>query len=458
MAETLLFFGTDSNGSASIWLSDSNTFRYISDSPSAAVNNWTTPPDVWTPPPILLCAGNPTTYIYAPAVNGQLLVWDTSHWTSALLGSEELNPQGFAWDGNELVYFNGSVQSGLATLTQDLWSSHGGAVHQITTTGVDPVSLTWGPYLKLFFGGNDPSSGNNVLLAYGGSGQPGPAPGTNGGDPPFNPAYLTCVFNPMPEAPGMSIFMSGQDSTGQNARTCLYLYDYEKPPQNIDPTKNGLQPCNLVWLEDFFDFKILGKPVGGGFGVLFFSGVNDSGKRGLWMSLGSKETTVEIPTPTPAGDWVKENASVYPFNLTPVWAIGPNTTPPVLPRSVLYFTAYDTYVNGFASTRGLFVYDPVENQVIHVIDSGKVQLDPSFEIGWEVPPSEGPVNYNQTTMTFFNDDLYFAALAGTGSESLSNLWKANLNRDSYGHTANPDTVYVEGGEGLQPFSLTTTIL
>lgn len=322
-----------------------------------------------------------------------------------------------------------------------------------TSTGVDPVSLTVGPDGNLFFGGNDPSSGNNVLLAYDGSGKPGPAPGTDGNSPPLNPAYLTWVPNPMPRAPMGSLFMSGQDSNGN---TLLYQYDGKNKPTPIAPktaSSSGLQPYNLVWLMDAFDPKVLGIDVAPGFGVLFFSGVNEYGKRGLWVSLGDQETTIEIPTPQPAGG--DENTNVYPFNLTPVWAIGPGW--PAFPRSVLYFTAYDTYINGIANTRGLFVYDPVANQVHEPIPSGTAQLDPEFTPGWEIPPSAGPVNFNQTTMAFFNDDLYFTAQAGSGSESNPNLWKANLNLNSLGHTANPHTVYVESG-GLCPLALTVANL
>ena len=446
MAEELVFFGTGAN-QFTIWKSDgtsSGTKPLINasvlgdDYGSGDYGSGHT-----VPGPILFYANNK---IYAQGLDSSganLLVWNTQGYnifnSSGNLASA-LTPQAFAaYDGR--VYFNGRYQKHTSQLepTNELFSTDGTAGGTTATSNSDlsPGSLAVA-FGKLFFSGNNGS--DNVLYAYEG-GQAAPVGGA-GFDDLFNPRYLTVsvvgkelAFEfPTPHlSPPASLFMSGQDSTGA---TWLYRYDGANltkiVPASLSGSPSGLQPYNLnglVWPA--------GIEAPGYQSALFFSGVNANNQYGLWMSGGTSETTREIDLPLPSGG--DANSSVYPFNITAFEGNG-----------MLYFTGYDTYINGFPSKRGLFVYEPMENHVGHIIKSSEAQLDPGFNTDWE-----GPSFFNQTTMTVFNNDLYFSAQAGTGAESVPNLWQANLN--SQGTGAAPAPVYLESG-GLEPYSLTTAEL
>ena len=137
---------------------------------------------------------------------------------------------------------------------------------------------------------------------------------------------------------------------------------------------------------------------------------------------------------------------MYPFNLTP---FGPG----------LYFTAYDTYINGSPSGRGLFAYDPVNNHVTEPIPSiaagGIVQFDPESDI-----PTSGGLS--QTTMTEFPpmNDLFFSGSTGVNIGD-ANLWRANLGVPGQQGVAGdqpappPTLVYSGANFDLGPMSLTS---
>jgi hypothetical protein len=390
MTERLLFFG-EGNGGATVWVSDGTTSGTNAIDPNVwvgAAGSELNLPVGTGPDPVNLYAGPVLLYannkIYAQSASGpNLLVCDThgststSDWTYhtiyGLSGSSgQLSPQGFAFnysDSEPLVYFNGTLQSSLG-VTNELFRTDGtqpGTTNK-TTSNVNPSSFTIGPFGKLFFsgyGGTD-DNGNpyNVVLAYDGSGQPGPAPWIDVGKPPFDPEYLTLLLVP-PQAPPASLFMAGKDSTGTNRRTCLYQYDSTNPPTNIDPTRSGLAPCNLVSFvdDDLPPWKVNGFDVQGGQNILFFSGENDDGNRGLWMSLGTKETTKEVAVRAMSGpvDW-----NLYPFNLTEL-------------NGNIYFTGQD---QPDGSGRGLFVYEPATTEAVEIIDSGTTDLGGGFDPGW----------------------------------------------------------------------------
>ena len=201
--------------------------------------------------------------------------------------------------------------------------------------------------------------------------------------------------------------MSGQDST--DGPTWLYHYDGAKlhkiAPASLSGSSSGLRPYDLtglLWVAQVEPLNVAGYRA-----ALFFSGVNEHGKVGLWMSQGYNGTTREITTPTPQGG--NSNTSVYPFNLTAL----PND------NGYLYFTAYNTYINGFPSARALFAYDPEQNQITKIIpnaSANQLQLDPQFNTDWE-----GDGFFNQLTVTALNNDLYFSAEGGSGNESVPNL-------------------------------------
>jgi hypothetical protein len=428
----MLFIGRYGSGgqSPTIWQSDGTEHGTIPINASVGVNFTCINPlaaaggsyffySLLVEPP--KCSGK----IYAQSTSGQLLVWDThasinaqgiaeaaplQKWTHDVYEYTEndnpagtvLDPQGFTLY-NGRVYFNGTFGGA---------SSEGGvlliSVQELFTTdhlqmipgpggvgaGLNPTSLTVA-FNTLFFAGNDPVSGNNVLFAYDGSATPATAPGIDVNSAPFSPAYLTFFSN------SATLFMNGQDSAGNQ---WLWRYDGANPPVNIDPTSSGLQPYNLVSYPVTYPFECQGVELQIGQQILFFSGVRDDGKRGLWMSLGTKETTQEIPTPTPSSpdNSTDGSTSVYPFNLT---VLAP----------YLCFTAYDTYINGFPSGRGLFAYDALTNRLSEPYHSSTVNFDPESDI-----PSSGGLSQITMTGPFpGTGDLYFSGADGGNAD----LWR-----------------------------------
>jgi hypothetical protein len=447
MAE-LVFFGTAATNDYTIWKSDGSssgttqliTTSVLSDLYGSAVT---------VPGPILLYANNT---IYAQAQDS-LLVWDssghsviTSATTNTPHGQGSVafgTPQTFAvYDG--LVYFNGSYLVGLAGTENDLFSTDGTqhGTTQVSYSNLNPGSLAVA-FGKLFFSGFDSSSGNNVLWSWDGSTLE-QVPGVD----VVNPQYLTlsvaghefAIDFPSPPhlAPGPSLFMSGQDSSG--GPTWLYRYDGTTVTK-IAPTtadqSNGLQPYNLAGLVWIGETRIGNEEVAVPYqSAVFFSGVDANLNTRLWMSAGTSETTVPITVPHGLDN-------LYPFNLNGF-------------NGQLYFTGYDDPNN--SQGRGLFVYDPVTNTASRLIDShpdssqtNRAALDPQFNSDWEGEQGAlGSAMFNQTTMTVFNNDLYFSATEPSGG--VANLWRANLN--SQGNSANPTVVYSVSQIGLAPFSLT----
>jgi hypothetical protein len=467
MAEHLVFFGSTAN-EYTIWKSDGTSSgteplinaSVLSDLYSGAL----------TIPGLTLIYADNKLYAGGQYTQGaNLLVWDTQGYffnESAQPPQGQVtvaydSPQGFA-AYDELVYFNASYlpPGSLEGTNNDLFSAKGtqNGTKQISSSNLNPSSLAVA-FGKLFFSGNNGS--NNVLYAYDGGGQPQQV-----ADNVFNPQYLTTSpigggwawadpFAPVTPFGGtweptplpVMLFMSGQDSTGA---TWLWRYDGTNPPIKITPTSpypsSGVQPYGLVslgWQEvtpftyrDGRTYDVLCN-----YYAVCFSGVNAQDERGLWTSLvlATNETTAEITPPSSAV------SPFDPFNLTPTWSAASN--------GKLYFTGFDNKTG----LRGLFVYNPVENHTSEIIKSSDVQLDPQFSPSWE-----GPTFFNQTTMTVFNNDLYFSASGGTNSSGLAsvpNLWRANLN--SQGTGASPTLVNGFNNvsqNGLQPFSLTTADL
>jgi hypothetical protein len=450
MAEYLLFFGENGSGWQTIWVSDGTTggTNAINDSVLVYANPGRGE-QLGAPGPVLFYAydkiytqaGSPPGQL--PDNNEQLLVWDThgnsdpGAWTSGVINpysGNSFQPQAFAaYDG--LVYFNGQSQA----ISNELYSTDGASVTQITQSGLNPSSLAVA-FGQLFFSGNNGS--DNVLYAYNGSGEPHQVPDPNNPNNPlvYNPAYLTAwpvgtYGEPiLPIGELVQLFMSGQDSSGATT-TWLYRYDgtnLHKIAPASAPSSKGLRPydlCGLNWLTGRKIGLLPGVETFSNFAVCF-SGLHHSGGRGLWISKGTSETTTQIDFGLPSGI-----DDLYPFNLTGF-------------NGMLYFTGQDENTNKHSPTYesagyGLYVYDPMTGDISEVINSGTADF--SFNSNFE--------GLNQTTMTLFNNDLYFSALAGTGAGSVNNLWRANL--DSQGN-ANPSAVYESQNDALDPYSLTTT--
>jgi hypothetical protein len=462
MTQKLLFLG-NSGGYSAVWVSDGTTNGTVSTPVNQTTGNGSTSlagNKLNFPGPVLFYANNK---IYAQSGSGpNLLVWSThgsssvSHWTNDVLvgygpapnypanQTGQVNPQGFvctySHSGAAQVYFNGIYEGG-EDFSGELFRTDGtkAGTQAITTSGLNPSTPALGLDDYLYFGGN--YRGKNVLMAYDGSNPPRPAPGTDGTSPPFNPQSVT--FIPLFEGPGTGagLFMSGQNPTAKNP--CLYFYEgTQQPPINIDPTHSGLAPYNFVWsLPNPSWGRILNFDVPF-YNVVFFSGRNDDGHRSLWVSLGTKDTTARIPVQGGgAGD-----IPLYPFNLTAI-------------NGKLYFTGQDTNTSTKGPGRGLFVYDPATNPDYgyEIINSAQWDFGSAANI---FTTSWGDGSLCQTTMTAFNNNLYFSAAQGINDQgnqvggvwSDYNLWRTNdlLHGD---HT--PVPVASDGQNGLHPFELTS---
>jgi hypothetical protein len=462
MAEYLLFFGesyTGSAGSPTIWMSDGTTDGTQTIATAAGL----TPAEeqaqalvaggyggIGNPPRVagpLLFYAYDKIYTQAASLlgaqqdnNDQLLVWDThgksdpGAWTNGVINpynGNSFQPQAFAaYDG--LVYFNGQSPD----ISYELYWTNGTSVTQITGWGLDPSSLTLA-FGQLFFAGNN-GLGDNVLYAYNGSGEPYQVADV------YNPAYLTASpvgtytwpFLPFDE-PDNQLFMSGQEQPG--GPTWLYRYDgtnlHQIAPASAPAT--GLQPydlCGFNWQTDRKLGELDGEPIVERFFnfAVGFSGIHNNGRRGLWISGGTSETTTQIDYGLPSG------LDLNPFNLTAF-------------NLQLYFTGQDkntnkTSPNYKSAGYGLYAYDPLTGDIREVTNSGTADLTFNSAFGGS----------NQPTMTAFNNDLYFSALSNlttaSSPETVPNLWRANL--DSQGN-ASPSAVKVTQN-ALTPCSLTTT--
>ena len=391
MAETLFYFGytTSSPPGSTIWqttTTGSGSTPVINSDIGVNIGNAISSPD-----PILLCANG---QIYAQA-GELLLVWDPQTMDATPFnvpnnGSSVLNPHGFAYyDGasGPRVYFGGEYWSGASTSALISTDGTQSGTTPINGSAVNPSSPVVA-FDRLCF------LGDNGVYIYDGSSGGRPEQVADIG----SPAYLTACAagtyigeNRPPLAPfPISLFMSGQDSTG----TWLYQYDGQhlSPPIiPADAASSGLQPSNLVSLGWQTTNKV-------GFGpdgttiyeevyhfAVFFSGMTAAGHHGLWMSEGANGATTKIVVPAPAA------VDLYPFNLT-AW------------NGKLYFTG-----NVTDGGRGLFVYDPVKNKASEIKISPTLNFDPGFEEDWQ-----GNGFYNQTTMTVFNAQSPFRRLGARG--------------------------------------------
>ncbi|MBW0019093.1 MAG: hypothetical protein JO236_16315 [Mycobacterium sp.] len=473
MTETLLFFGEGSDG-VTIWTSRWSG-SHLSFGPIAAsevVSLAGRGNALQVPGPVLFALN---TMIFAPSGSNDLLVWNThnsdstSHWTHDVFNdagntADQFNPQGFcaALHGSQpLVFFNGTFQTGTELISvQELFSTDGtlGGTKMIPgpVSNLDPSSLAMvfmdfldGQSGQLFFAGYD---GSDYVL-FGCAGSTPVAPVFPAGSGVVNPAYLTMAqvgpltatqVGPITElSPKQSLFMSAQDAQDASGPISLWQYQEAGELTKIVPahgvSSNGLQPCNLT--------PLLWQLQGAYHSALLFSGLDDDNNTGLWMSLGNAGPTTQIPTPTPH-DAPSSDAGVYPFNLTAF-------------DDRLWFTGYDTYIGGSPSERGLFVYDPVNNpgKATQIVHSSQLAFDPGFDAGWAgngQTPAEG-FGLNQTTMTVFDNDLFFSA--SEPSSGVANLWRANLTFDSHGSPKlTPAVVASVAQTGLRPFSLTTVSL
>jgi ELWxxDGT repeat protein len=380
--------------------------------------------------------------IYTQSSSNSLLIWDTHdssdihNWTAKSVGPQQLSPQGFtAYNGQ--VFFNGSSLGGaLEGQSQDLFSTGAAqTITQITTSGVNPSSLAVA-FGKLYYSGNSgdtDSHGNpiKVLFAYDGSSN---GPQQVQGVDIVNPDHLMPPVHGLQGGMSGQLWMSGQDSAG--GPTWLYGYDGQSL-RKIAPTSTtggiatpaasgGLRPYNIA-----------------GSLALFFSGVNAAGERGLWATFGYSEETFEVPVIAADGTTIKDP---NPYNLTVF-------------KDQLYFTARDTNSHGDFGSRGLFVcYPPTCNtsEIIpsflqsssHSASDSVLDLDPSTFYN-----SKGALN--QTTMTVYDNKLYFSAWQPNGGEaSTNNLWRTGSDVNDWPASARP--VNSIGSNSLHPWSLTTT--
>jgi ELWxxDGT repeat protein len=440
MSEALIFFGVSAAGNNTVWKSDGTTAGTV---PIIDVDlGVNTGMDGGSYPTLLDYANTILAQGYkdlgGPNQESALWIYNKSTSTYTPYKYEPNNPSFSPGDFVEYkgtVYFNGGVigQGWSSYPPYELFATDGtaeGTIRITTSNLLYPSSLAVA-FNKLFFAGTGSSPPWKILYSYdGGSALPVPA----GVDVP-NPSSLAVAFVgtvyalpnpdlPFGHRPQPPLFMSGYDSSG----TWLYQYDGSSvtkivPWTALSPTlASGLAPYNLVnlgwaqtWKAGPFDLESWHR-------ALCFSGVNASGAREVWISLGTSETTTQIPMPSVPG-----LTSHYPYNLTPF-------------NGMLYFTAYDTAA---ADGRGLFVYDPVANETRQIIESSAYDLNSG---NWQ----DGSDAVNHYTMAVFDNKLYFNATEPRGKPS---LWRID-GAPTFGQ-ATPQLVSSGGDNGLNPFSLTT---
>ena len=423
MTEALIFFGVSPTGNSTICKSDgtlAGTGPIIDTELGVNIGG-----ELDMPGPVLLDYGNA---ILARGMNnGEDVLWFYNKGAHTYTPFDfeptntgtTFNPQGFVlYKG--LIYFNGYV---FGQAAPDLFVTDGnaGGTQQITTSSLNPSSLAVA-YNKLFFSGN--SASGPILYSYdGSSSQPAPV-GVN----VANPSSLTVAFVgtsfvlPDPDLPFFHppqppLFMSGQDSSG----TWLFKYD-DSSLTKIAPTtapSSGLAPYNLVNLGWVQTRRVGPFNLESWHRALCFLGSSASGGQEVWISLGTSDSTNQIPMPFVSNQY-------HPFNLTPF-------------NGMLYFTAYDSAPPAPEGGRGLFVYDPVANHTRQIIMSSAYNLDPgNFQPGWFA--------MSQYTMAVFNNKLYFNA---TKKNDISPILWCIDGAPTSGQ-ATPQAV-----GGRQPFSLTT---
>jgi hypothetical protein len=299
MTEALIFFGQSAAGNNTIFKS---TGTPASTAPIVDMQlGGTLGGELAFPGPILLGFGN--TILAQGTNNGSSVLWiydgAAGTYTPYAPGGSDFSPIGFV-EYNGAVYFNGNVPS----QGNYLFSTDGtaGGTYWIAGSNLNPTSLAVA-YNKLFFAG-DAGSGP-VLYSYeGGSAPPAPV-----GVDVQNPSSLAAAFVgtlyalpdpglPLVPPPQPPLFMSGKDSTG----TWLFKYDGSNLTK-IAPTTApswGLTPYNLVNLEWVQTRKVGPFNLESWHRAVCFSGASASGGHAVWISLGTTETTTQIPC-HPAG-------------------------------------------------------------------------------------------------------------------------------------------------------------
>ena len=128
-------------------------------------------------------------------------------------------------------------------------------------------------------------------------------------------------------------------------------------------TAGGVQPQDIVgmeWNTSKYGFKsVFGEVVIPELeGAAFFSGVDSTGGRGLWMTEGTGTGATEVT----AANFGATPAGLNPDDLTAI-------------NGSLYFTGNDNYSGGSDNGRGIFVYSPSTNTTKELVKSSAYNLE-----------------------------------------------------------------------------------
>jgi len=364
-------------------------------------------------------------FVYTPGSNGNTATEiEGVVGTGVNANSNGLDPTDFvAYNGQ--VYFNGENTNG-TPYDPGLWVTSGttAGTHEIAGTPADPSSMA--VYDNLLYMNAAGGDGKSDLISYNGSGF-----SEIHGSAGLNPTDITVAaygnhygyYDPLPilhESAPTELFMNGADGSKQE----LYVYNGSGSPTEInasDTGSAGLNPQDIVAMSSGWPVGYFSEPFQDN--AAYFSGVDSSNKRGLWVSQGTAATTTEI-----AG-----TSGLDPYDLTAL-------------NGDLYFTGKD------GNARGLFVYNPENNKVTELVGPhASNTANQAYDL-YDDYNNNGSANFgslNPTTMTALGGTLYFGA-SHNGSSNY--LYDVTLGGTAASPTA---TVNLVSTKASNPASLTT---
>jgi ELWxxDGT repeat protein len=332
-----------------------------------------------------------------------------------------LDPQDLvAYNGQ--VYFNGYNEN----LDRNLWTSNGttAGTHEITGSPANPTDMA--VYNGALYMNAEGGDGESDFISYNGSSfkeiqaglDPTDITAAAYGD---HYGYYSSFGGLLPSGPPTELFMNGIEG----GKSDLFVYNGSGSPTEINAAKAGSAGLNPQDITAMSSSWLLGSYVLEDYqdNAAYFSGVDNTGKRGLWVSQGTAATTTEI-----AG-----TSGLSPYDLTAL-------------NGDLYFTGND------GSARGLFVYNPENNKVTELVGP---HASNSANQGYDLYDNynnNGTANFgnlNPPTMTALGGTLYFGASHNGASNY---LYDVTLGGTAASPTA---TVNLVSTKASNPTSLTT---
>jgi ELWxxDGT repeat protein len=367
-------------------------------------------------------------FVYTPASGGNPA-------QSVELGKQSA-PNSFGIDPTDFVvydnhvYFNGKDQSNDSTLYVIDGLNTGSTPANASNATLRPIAQLDPSSMVAYDGDLYMNDGADNLIAYNdASSTPftSIAQGLNPSDMTvgtvgtiIGAAWLTTLPT--------DLFMNAPDGQGNG----LWVYNSSNPnslaeiaagPNRITDAQgnHGIDPVDIVAMDSSYSLTVNKfESYHVDVDAVYFSGVDSSGQRGLWISQGTSASTTEI----------KGTSGLDPYDLTAL-------------NGDLYFTGND------GTRRGLFVYIPETGKVTEVAGphstnaaTNGLDLTDGYQSSWG--------NLNQNTITVSNGDLYFGAAHYPIGQNV-NLYEASPG----GTATNPTITVSKVQSNLMPQSLTT---